>query len=492
MPGQVATERDGPVDDEPGPYDPENETRDAWEERLHAAGYFPLPTFYVLDIPSHVSKIALNKIRRRLPDGYTLLYEPNWPNIVEPHREDRIGFHTISLGAGIVFPLRPLLTEVCHAFRILPGQIIPNAHRYLHSFVNICSHHKIEPSLRLFLFCFEVLPGGTGCEGFVYFKGRTGRKFISDVPQSNRGWKEKFVFIEFPPFVTPLAGLKWNDHLLNHEYATPTTSPDLEASLEILLHGDPLTGRKYNYGSWVWRVESGGEGTSQAHDAAGRGVPSPGNTAEAEGNSHPDMEFEEYVMPEDKPEGETGGSQIGAAKTFTVQPETVEVHDLDDDEPPTDRSKEKGKEKTGRRQKKVATTHPSYAKKRTRSDSEPASQTIEDAFVNLGLRLKEKGEIGPYAAEQLGMGSPSEVAWLKKEKEELALILKSQGDELIRLSGMAGTMKAENSQLKEENGRLMDEVSEAKREMAEKEETFPGRAAAWVEENKADAARGEK
>ncbi|VFQ84866.1 unnamed protein product [Cuscuta campestris] len=174
-------------------------------------------------------------------------------------------------------------------------------------------------------------------------------------------------------------------------------------------------------------------------------------------------------------------------RTFPVNPETVEI--LDEDEPQDNRSKGKEKEKAGRRVKKVATTHPSYARKRARSDPEPASQTIEEAFVNLGLRLKEKGEIGPHAVEQLGMGSPSEIARLRKEKEEMNLILKNQADELIRLSSMAGTMKAEIYQLKEENGRLMDEVSEAKREMEEKEETFSGRAAAWVEENKADAAR---
>ncbi|VFQ72352.1 unnamed protein product [Cuscuta campestris] len=311
MPGETFVGRDDPVDDEPGPYDPEHETRDAWEERLHAASYFPLPTFYVLDIPSRVSKIALNKIRRRLPDGYTLL--------------------------------------------------------------------------------------------------------------------------------------------------------------------------------WVWRVESGGEGTSQAHEAAGRGVPSPGNTAEAKGQNHPDMEFEEFAMPEDQPEGETGGSQAGAAKTFKVQPETVEIHDLD--EPEDDRSKGKGKEKTGRRIKKVATTHPSFAKKRQRGDSEPAGKSIEEAFINLGLRLKEAGEIGRLSADRLGLGSSSELARLKKEKEEMALILRSQADELTRLSGLTGSMRAEISHLQEENGRLMDEVFEAKREMAEKEETFPGRAAAWVEENKAEAAR---
>lgn len=117
------------------------------------------------------------------------------------------------------------------------------------------------------------------------------------------------------------------------------------------------------------------------------------------------------------------------------------------------------------------------------------SQTIEEAFINLGMQLKEAGEIGPLTVDWLGVGSPSEVDRLKKEKEEMTLILKSQADELLRLSGMAGTMKAEISHLKEENSWLMDEVSEAKKEIAEKEENFPRRAAAWVEENKAEVAR---
>ncbi|VFQ59945.1 unnamed protein product, partial [Cuscuta campestris] len=239
------------------------------------------------------------------------------------------------------------------------------------------------------------------------------------------------------------------------------------------MRGDPQTGRIFHQGSWVWRVESGGEGTSQAQEAAGHGAR--------------DMEFEEFAIPEDQPAGETGGSQANPARTFPVNPETVEI--LDEDEPQDDRSKGKEKEKASRRVKKVATTHPSYAKKRARSDPEPAGQTIEEAFINLGLRLKEAGEIGPQTVDRLGMSSPSEVDRLKKEKEEMSLILRSQAEELIRLSGLVGAMKTEISQLKEENGRLPDEVSEAKREVAKKEETFPRRAAAWVEENKAEAAR---
>ncbi|VFQ65591.1 unnamed protein product [Cuscuta campestris] len=311
-------------------------------------------------------------------------------------------------------------------------------------------------------------------------KGQTVRKFISDVPQSNRGWKEKFVFIEFRPFVTPLASLKWNDHLLNQEYTVPASSPDLEASLEILLRGDPFTERKFHYGSWVWRIQPGGEGTSQAHKAAGHGVPSPSNTAEAEGTSHPGMEFEEFEIPNDQPAGETGGSQAPPSMTFSINQETVEI--LDEDDPLDTRSKgkspSKGKEKTGRRVKKAATNNPSAMNKRQKTNSGVAHQTVEEAYINLGLRLRE-----------LGMDSLTEVARLKKKNEELALILKSQTDELAKLSKMVGSLGVENTRLKEENDQLLDEVSEAKREMAKKEEDFPGLAAAWVEENKAEAAR---
>ncbi|VFQ66994.1 unnamed protein product [Cuscuta campestris] len=158
MPGQVFQERDAPVEDEQAPYDPENELLEEWEDRLEAAGYSPLPTSYPLEIFPRVSRIAQNKVRRNLPEGYVLEYDPSWPNIIEPHRDDRIGFHIISLESGIVFPLRPLLIELCHCFKILPGQITPNAHRFLNAFVNICVELKIDPSLRLFLYLFEVLP----------------------------------------------------------------------------------------------------------------------------------------------------------------------------------------------------------------------------------------------------------------------------------------------------------------------------------------------
>ncbi|VFR01736.1 unnamed protein product [Cuscuta campestris] len=415
MPGQIFQEGGEPVEDEPAPYDPDNESYEAWVDRLETTGYFPLPTSYPSDIYPHVSKIAQNKARRNLPEGYVLEYDPNWPNIIEPHRDDRVGFHIISLESGTVFPLRPLLVELCHCFKILPGQITPNAHRFLNAFINICTHLKIDPSLRFFLYLFEVLPDKSGCDDYVYFKGRNGRQFISDLPQSNRQWKEKFVFIKFPT-VSPLAGIPWNDHILKPQFTEPATAPDLEESLEKLLRGDPFTGQMFHYGAWIWRIQPGGQGTPMAHEAAGTGYPPratlqrPGAPATLvsflplsscfcyTGRSSniyvfacfADMNFRAFNMPKT-----TGGSSSSAPKTVPVQKETIEVHSEEEapltggsaqtGKAPVNPSPNKGKGK--KRVKHAATTHPSVKKRR--GENPPAEESLEELWVKLTLKLKE-------------------------------------------------------------------------------------------------------
>ncbi|VFQ61182.1 unnamed protein product [Cuscuta campestris] len=491
MPGQVFQERDDPVDNEPAPYDPDNESYEGWVNRLEAASYLPLLTGYPLDIYPRVSKIAQNKARRNLPEGYVLEYDPSWPNIIEPHRDDRVGFHIISLESGTVFPLRPLLVELCHCFKIFLGQITPNAHRFLNAFVNICVELKIEPSLRLFLFLFEVLPGKSGCDGYVYFKGRNGRQFISDLPQSNRQWKEKFVFIKFPT-VSPLAGIKWNDHLLKPQYTQSASAPDLEESLEKLLQGDTFTGQMFHYGAWIWRISLGGTDTPRADEAVGHGVPAPGNTAEAGGCSHPEINFRAFNIPTKK----TGGSSSAAPKTVSVQQEPVEIHS-DEGSPPTGRTTanpplDKGKGKV--RTKHAATTHPSA--KRRRGENAPASESLEELWVKMGRKLKEMGEVGLETLERLAEDSPSrslqleeKLKRLEAQNRELQDLTTRQLDEMANLSAVAGRANAEVLQLKEENTLLMGEVSHLKEEAWVKEQELPGRARQWMEENLAEAAR---
>ncbi|VFQ62400.1 unnamed protein product [Cuscuta campestris] len=456
MPGQVFQERDEPVDDEPAPYDPDNESYEGWVNLLEAAGYLPLPTSYLLDIYPRVSKIAQNKARRNLREGYVLEYNPSWPNIIEPHQDDRI----------------------------LPGQITPNAHRFLIAFANICVELKIEPSLRLFLFLFEVLPGKSGCDGYVYFKGRNGHQFISDLPQSNRQRKEKFVFIKFPT-ISPLAGIKWNDHLLKPQYTEPASAPDLEESLEKLLQGDPFTGQMFHYGAWIWRISLGGTGTPRADEAAGHGVPAPGNTAEAGGSSHPEMNIRAFNIPTKK----TGGSSSAAPRTVPVQQEPVEIHS-NEGSPLTGKTGQTGrttanppldKGKGTVRTKHAATTHPSA--ERRRGENAPALESLEELWVKMGRKLKEMGEVGPETLERLDEDSPSwslqleeRLKRLEAQNWELQDLTTRQLDEMANLSAVAGRANAEVLQLKEENMLLMGEVSHLKQEAWVKEQELPGRA----------------
>ncbi|VFQ73438.1 unnamed protein product, partial [Cuscuta campestris] len=395
MPSQVSQERGEPVDDEPAPYDPDSESYEGWVNRLDAAGYSPLPSSYPLDIYPRVSKTAQNKARRNLPEGYVLEYDPNWRNIIEPHRDDR---------------------------------------------------------------------------------GRNGRQFIFDLPQSNRLWKEKFVFIKFPT-VSPLAGIKWSDHLLKPQYTEPANAPDFEESLEKLLQGDPFTGQMFHYVAWIWRISPGGMGTPRADEAAGHGVPAPGNTAEAEGSSHPEMNFRAFNIPTKK----TGGSSSAAPRTVPVQQEPVEINS-EEETPPTGQAGrttvnppiDKGKGKV--RTKHAATTHPSA--KRRRGESVLATESLEELWVKMGRKLKEVTSARwARTLGKLAEDSPSRSLQLEEKlkrleahNRELQDLTARQLDEMANLSAVAGRANAEVLQLKEENSLLMGEVSHLKEEAWVKEQ----------------------
>ncbi|VFQ68723.1 unnamed protein product [Cuscuta campestris] len=415
MPGQVFQERDEPVDDEPAPYDPDNESYEGWANRLEAAGYFPLPTSYPSDIFPHVSKIAQN---------------------------------------------------------------------------------KIDPSLRLFLFLFEVLPGKSGCDGYVYFKGRNGRQFISDLPQSNRQWKEKFVFIKFPS-ISPLAGIKWNDHLLKPQYTEPASAPDLEESLEKLLQGDPFTGQMFHYGAWIWRISPGGTGTPRADEAAGHRVPAPGNTTDAGGSSHPDeLQSIQHPHEEDRrlllccPQNCTGATGTGGD-----QFRGGNSSDREDRSGREDHGKPSPRQGEGEGPNQARRHHPSLGKEEE-GRKRPGHRVVRGALGQDGAKAERVGEVGPETLGRLAEDSPSrslqleeKLKRLEAQNRELQDLTTRQLDEMANLSVVAGRANAEVLQLKEENTQLMGEVSHLKEEAWVKEQELPGRARQWMEENLVEAAR---
>lgn len=77
-------------------------------------------------------------------------------NIVDRNREDWIGIHLDSLKAPLTFPFTPLLLSFLKHYRVLPGQILPNAHRILACFPQICAWHNVPCSIDLFNFIFAV------------------------------------------------------------------------------------------------------------------------------------------------------------------------------------------------------------------------------------------------------------------------------------------------------------------------------------------------
>ncbi|VFR02453.1 unnamed protein product [Cuscuta campestris] len=118
-----------PLNQLPGRFNPKVLSWEQWEERLGSLGFLALDVRPVFKESSRVTKKVLAEVRTILPPGYKVLSTTTWPNIIEPHQGTRLGFHIASLEGGIIFPLRPLLVEICNKFKILPDQLTPNAHR---------------------------------------------------------------------------------------------------------------------------------------------------------------------------------------------------------------------------------------------------------------------------------------------------------------------------------------------------------------------------
>ncbi|VFQ77828.1 unnamed protein product [Cuscuta campestris] len=70
----------------------------------------------------------------------------------------------------------------------------------------------------------------------------------------------------------------------------PVPTKELEDACEKLLKGDPVTGKPYAYGGWVYRLQNPDGGVSATHDAEDDRANSPDGHAESS-SPHPDMEF---------------------------------------------------------------------------------------------------------------------------------------------------------------------------------------------------------
>ncbi|VFQ96731.1 unnamed protein product [Cuscuta campestris] len=164
-----------------------------------------------LEQPSFMQRAQVHKLRNLLPEGYQLSYRATWKNIISLHASTTIGIHYHSIKNSGEFSIHPFKVLFFETYGIMPGQLTTNGHRMLSSFINFCQFLCIPLSLRLFDHMFDVWPGSKETLEFVIVSSHQGRAFLSGLPPSNRGWKEKYVSIKFPPGDFPFAQNAWGE-----------------------------------------------------------------------------------------------------------------------------------------------------------------------------------------------------------------------------------------------------------------------------------------
>ncbi|VFQ77090.1 unnamed protein product [Cuscuta campestris] len=141
---------------------------------------------------SVMQKAQVQEVRNLMPDGYQLTYRAMWKSIIPLHVGTSIGIHYHSikdLGEFFIHLFKVLFLET---YGIMPGQMAPNGHRLLGSFINVFRFLRIPLSLHSFDHKFDVRPGSKETLGFVVVSSHQGRAFLCGLPPSNKKWKDKY------------------------------------------------------------------------------------------------------------------------------------------------------------------------------------------------------------------------------------------------------------------------------------------------------------
>ncbi|VFQ96170.1 unnamed protein product [Cuscuta campestris] len=211
-------------------------------------GFIQLDDRLLQEQPSFMQKPQVHELRNLMPDGYQLTYRATWKSIIPLHTGTSIGIHYHSikdLGEFSIHPFKVLFLEM---YGIMPGQLAPNGHRLLASFINVCRFLRIPLSLRLFDHMFDVQPGSKETLGFVVVSSHQGRAFLCGLPPSNKKWKDKYVSIKFPPASFPFAQNVWGKRM-RHQ-VKPAEADDLATWEATLRAGDASTRGQYHVGKW--------------------------------------------------------------------------------------------------------------------------------------------------------------------------------------------------------------------------------------------------
>ncbi|VFQ72563.1 unnamed protein product [Cuscuta campestris] len=197
---------------------------------------------------SVMQKAQVHEVRNLMPDGYQLTYRATCKSIIPLHAGTSIGIHYHSIKDLGEFSIHPFKVFFLETYGIMPGQLAPNGHRLLGSFINVCRFLRIAFSLRLFDHMFDVRPGSKETLGFVVVSSHQGRAFLCGLPPSNKRWKDKYVCIKFPPAAFPFAQNVWGERMKRQ--VKPTEADDLVVWETTLRAGDASTRGLYHVGKW--------------------------------------------------------------------------------------------------------------------------------------------------------------------------------------------------------------------------------------------------
>ncbi|VFQ98521.1 unnamed protein product [Cuscuta campestris] len=211
-------------------------------------GFIQLDDRLLQEQPSYMQKPQVHELRNLMPDGYQLTYRATWKSIIPLHTGTSIGIHYHSIKDLGEFSIHLFKVLFLETYGIMPGQLAPNGHRLLASFINVCRFLCIPLSLRLFDHMFDVRPGSKETLGFVVVSSHQGRAFLCGLPPSNKKWKDKYVSIKFPPASFPFAQNVWGKRM--RRQVKPVEADDLAPWEATLRAGDASTRDQYHVGKW--------------------------------------------------------------------------------------------------------------------------------------------------------------------------------------------------------------------------------------------------
>ncbi|VFQ75983.1 unnamed protein product [Cuscuta campestris] len=149
-------------------------------------GFIQLDDRLLQGQPSYMQKPQVHELRNLMLDGYQLTYRATWKSIIPLHAGTSIGIHYHSIKDLGEFSIHPFKVLFFETYGIMPGQLAPNGHRLLGSFINFCRFLRIPLSLRLFDYMFDVRPRSKETLGFVVVSSHQGRAFLCGLPPSNK------------------------------------------------------------------------------------------------------------------------------------------------------------------------------------------------------------------------------------------------------------------------------------------------------------------